>query len=266
MKDKKIIITILLLIVGIFIFVSFAKYVSNKTQTHAIESSEFYFESSMASTGAGSTYTLDWDGENEKRIEFNITNYIDVLQKTNEDIKYKITVTPSDTSKIQSKIYEKNSNTEVIGTQELTIAGGGLNQNNYILSITPKVANLTGEYSVEININSTSPYTKQLKTTIQIEISEDKEYEANLVDFEEYVILHLKTNTISEAIDIEYLNTKLELDMSNNLVNNLSITTNSNINSFTIPTGSLENNNFYEVIFIKKNSSDTIQIGTDIIV
>lgn len=66
-------------------------------------------------------------------------------------------------------------------------------------------------------------------------------------------------------INFSYNNSKLILDKSGKIVNDVETTTVDNINSFTLLKNNLKNFSNYEFIFIKNNSSDVIEQGVDIL-
>lgn len=248
----------ILLVLAVIIFIlllarSAAKYVLERKDTHAQDSSSFYFESEIADIDDGKTYTLYWDGEETKKISFSLKNYIDQLQMTNQDIKYKITAAAiNNADDVNLKIYDESEN--VISSNEvLTLKGAEVKENNYGLDIT---SNTTLEEETEIDIkltfSSTEPYTKELNSTLKVIVKKDKEYELKYIENEDHTVINLRTHTLRNDIEIEYDNTKYVVDISNNIVKNSQIKTNGEKNTIKIPKNILEDNSNYEIILINK--------------
>ena len=108
------------------------------------------------------------------------------------------------------------------------------------------------EISIELTISSKETYTKELKSTINIIVKKEKEYDIERIEYEEYTIMNLRTYTLKNNIEIEYNNQKYIVDTSSNIVNNSQITTVGKINTITIPKNILEDNSNYEIILINK--------------
>lgn len=273
-NDKKIIyvsLIIMIIVLALLISNSMSKYIIRIRDIHAQESTAFYFESEIADVDGNEYKINNWDGT-EQAIKIDIKNYTSNLLKTSQNIRYtinaKIIENSSDTTKnselIETIIYDK-ANTRITENQEFTLEKGKLSQDTYTLSIIPKVANLEDgkTFNIELTISSIEPYTKELKANIKITVNEMEDYIATLSNSSngEYSILNLKVNNPND-ITIKYDNTKLILDRSNSLINDVQITTTENIDTFIIDKSKLEEKN-YEIHFIKQQES--IILGTDII-
>ena len=249
----KYILILMIIIALILIMRSFGKYVLERKDTHAQDSSSFYFESEIADIGEGKEYTLYWDGTNTKQIEFGIKNYIDKLQMTNQDIKYTIEAEITQGQELVTAKIIDSSETEIKETDELILKESVLSDNKYKLCLQPNESIIDeSEISIELTISSTEPYTKELKSTINIIVKKEKEYDIERIEYEEYTIMNLRTYTLKNNIEIEYDNQKYIVDTSSNIVNNSQITTNGKINTINIPKNILENNSNYEIILINK--------------
>lgn len=249
----KYILILMIIIALILIMRSFGKYVLERKDTHSQDSSVFYFESEIADIGEGKEYTLYWDGTNTKQIEFGIKNYIDKLQMTYQDIRYTIKAEITQGQELVTAKIIDSSETEIKETDELILKESVLSDNKYKLCLQPNESIIDeSEISIELTISSTEPYTKELKSTINIIVKKEKEYDIERIEYEEYTIMNLRTYTLKNNIEIEYDNQKYIVDTSSNIVNNSQITTNGKINTINIPKNILENNSNYEIILINK--------------
>lgn len=247
-----------------FIVRSFSKYVIQKTDTHIQSATEFYFESDIAEINTGKEYIIkDWNG-NEENIEFNVKNYLNKLLVTNEDITYKISTEVQEPDNINVVVKNKQ-NEEVTDNQIIT--GSQLNDKKYVLNIAANNKNelIDGTtYNIKLKITAISPYTKELIANIKLIYGSIQKYEANLINEtdKEYVKLNLKINEPQE-ITIKYDNTKLLLDESNYMVNDINVTETESISTFSLIQEKFEKGKNYEIDFIKKQEGE-ITLGTDI--
>ena len=249
----KYILILMIIIALILIMRSFGKYVLERKDTHSQDSSVFYFESEIADIGEGKEYTLYWDGTSTKQIEFGIKNYIDKLQMTYQDIRYTIKAEITQGQELVTAKIIDSSETEIKETDELILKESVLSDNKYKLCLQPNESIIDeSEISIELTISSTEPYTKELKSTINIIVKKEKEYDIERIEYEEYTIMNLGTYTLKNNIEIEYNNQKYIVDTSSNIVNNSQITTVGKINTITIPKNILEDNSNYEIILINK--------------
>lgn len=247
-------ITAILVIIALALIArSTAKYVLEKKDTHAQDSSVFYFESEIADIGEGKEYTLYWDGTSTKQIEFGIKNYIDKLQMTNQDIKYTIEAEITEGQDLATAKITNSSGTEIRQTDELILKESVLSDNKYKLCLQPNESIIDeSEISIELTISSTEPYTKELNSTLKVIVKKDKEYELKYIENEDHTVINLRTHTLRNDIEIEYDNTKYVVDISNNIVKNSQIKTNGEKNTIKIPKNILEDNSNYEIILINK--------------
>ena len=257
------IISIVFILLIILIGRTTAKYVMEKMTTRNIESSKFYFEWENDDMGTGKNYTISLDPEKAKQINFSVKNYIDNLQYTKENIKYKIDAT-SASDKISTKILD-SSNNEITSDSILTLSGNSISKNNYTLIITPnKTLNAGDEIDIILKITSTTPYVKEMSSNIKIKVVKSEEYTTNFISKDNYVILEINTNHIENDIKIQYDNSKLILDKSYALVNKIEETSINSVNNFTIPSSEIKDKSNYKIIFIKKDKSSTITFGNDL--
>lgn len=240
-----------------------AKYVIEKITTRNIESSEFYFESENDDIETGKNYTIDLEQDSTKQVNFSVKNYIDNMQYTKDNIKYKIETT-SDSDKITTKIQD-SSNNEITSDTTLTLVGNTISKNDYTLTISPNgTLNNGDEINITIKISSESPYVKELSSNIKVKVVKNEEYNTTFINKDDYVVLEINTNHIENNIKIQYDNSKLVLDKSSALVNNIEETSSDSVNEFTILSSNINDNSNYKIIFIKKEKSSTIEFGTDL--
>lgn len=265
---KNIFLIVAFLLLIFFIASSLSKYVIEKRDTHAQESTAFYFESLIAKVEEGTTYQkTDWDGSSTQTIYFSVKNYSNNLLKTSEDITYKICAELMEKDELIDVLVYDTSNKVITQEDTCLLSGSDLNENQYELKIIPKVSQIDvgKEFNIQLTITSISPYSKQLTSNIKVAVGKEASNEINLVNSRngEYITLNLYINNLQD-VEINYDATKLILDQSNYLVNNLTITSTDTIHSFTIPESSLEKGKNYEINFIKITSDSDVILGTDI--
>ena len=267
---------VLCILVISLIVKSLSKYIINQKDLHVGQSIPFYFESSIADVGNDKIYNnKEWDGSSPLKINFNVKNYSNNLLKTNDNITYNVKAEVINDNgdvinddNLELKVY--NSLNEVVLEDDICmLLGSDLKEDSYQLEINPKVDKLENgkKIKVKLIITSTVPYTKEINSIINIEVNNLPSYNANLLDEKnkEYVTLNLKINKAQDIV-INYDNTKLMLDKSNYIVNDVEVDKNENTNLFTIKQDMIKKCTNLEINFIKlKNDSDII-LGTDIIV
>lgn len=269
LKLNKLLLVTIIIIVALVITKTISKYIMQlKDEKHTQESTVFYFESEIADVN-GKEYKIDnWDGTSTKTVEIDVRNYLNSLSKSSENITYNIVAKltdDSDADLIDVLIYD-SEDTKISETTELVLSNTSIEQDDYVLKIIPKVDELEDgkKFNIELTINSTTPYTKDLKANIEIVVN--KKYNiATLYNSEngEYTILNLQINNVNEDITIKYDNTKLILDKSSYLVNDVEITVEDNMSSFTIEKTKLEELKNYEIYFARLQ--EEIVLGVDII-
>lgn len=269
--NKRILIIMVILICVIFIAGSYSKYIKKEENIHIQGANEFYFESNIAESEEGKEYNISkWNGE-KKEIKFKITNYTDKLQKTedqNENSTYKISAKVTTNENLVEVKIKNAQGVEI--TDNDTISNLDFNEEEYTLSIVAKdIGQLTTgqEFDVNLELTSIEPYAKKLIANIKLtysKVSNRDTCEQELQEAEngEYVKLNIRINEVQD-ITIKYDNTKLMLDKSSNIVNDIEVNEAGNTSSFTIPKGKLRQEENYEIYFMKKQSG-TIVLGTDI--
>ena len=283
MKKQKILIGMLIIttiIVGI-ISITYSKYKIERRETHTVESTAFYFNSSLTQK----EYQInEWNGKEEQKINFDVQNYLDTAQITEKDIKYNIEAEiSSEDAKLVNLVLKDESGAVVTteteeGTEKTTYKVSGLvlksaeellTANNYSLSVTPKSEQIEEGriINVQLRISSTEPYTKEISSNIKLTVHTVANYVGTIIESEngEYIKLNVKVNNPEKDLNIKYDNTKLELDKANYLLDEVYPLKQTTMNSFTIPKGKLEKGNTYEIIFIKKTDRK-IDYGTDVII
>lgn len=266
MKKKNIIIIIILLL-SIIIAKTYSKYLLEQKDTHAITSTSFYLESNLLDKGLNKNYVLNnWDGITNQIINFDVRNYTSNLLYSKENIEYTIKAEAlDDVDNVLTLIVQDELENSVATTEILQ--GNKIDSKRYRLKIISNSQVEKGKtFNIRLSINSISPYTKELIANFELTTNETQDYEANLntANNDEYITLNLKINKLQDMV-IKYDNTKLILDKSKYLLNNIAIVEDT-MNSFNISNTQLEKNKNYEINFIKINTSDQINLGTDIII
>ena len=163
MKKNKVLIIVFLLsiiILTTIISVTFSKYAIERKDTHILESDAFYFNSSLTQQ----EYQLnEWNGKDVQNIKFNVKNYLDNMQITEQDIKYdiKAQITNEDAQLVNLELKDENGSIvttkEESDTENTTFTVSGLTlkadttaeqiltTNNYSISISPKNSELEEE-------------------------------------------------------------------------------------------------------------------------
>lgn len=240
MKKNKVLIIVFLLsiiILTTIISVTFSKYAIERKDTHILESDAFYFNSSLTQQ----EYQLnEWNGKDVQNIKFNVKNYLDNMQITEQDIKYdmKAQITNEDAQLVNLELKDENGSIvttkEESDTENTTFTVSGLTlkadttaeqiltTNNYSISISPKNSELEeGKIiNVKLEISSTEPYTKEITSNIKLTVHTVSNYVGNIIESDngEYIKLNIKVNNPEKDLNIKYDNTKLELDKSNYLL------------------------------------------------
>lgn len=247
--NKNLIIVIcvgIIILAAFFIQSSLSKYVIEETQEHAQESSKFYFESNLADIDGQTFYIID----EYKEISFYVRNYNNNLLYTMQEIEYEINVESDDGISVVIKDEDDN---EINGTQ--TLNAGDILQNNYILKISKDESYTESSFNIKITIKSTSPYTKEITSNIQV--SESEEEEENVIsldvsDDKEYAKLSITANS-TEDITVTYDTDKLKLDESS-----LGKFSKDEDGKITLSSSNIEVGTTYDIIFIILNSEDDI--------
>ena len=275
MKNKKklnkqikyAIIVSLILLSSYFVVNLSAKYKVDLFTSHSIESKEFYFLSDIASNNNDDdddVFSKNWSGTGSLEISFNVKNYENTLLYSLDDVSYQVSVEQlNDTSnELNTEIYQNN---ELI-TEDQILIGNKVSENNYILKVikSDKYNDLS-TLKLKLVIKSISPFVKELSKEIQINISETKP-NIEMIDYSDYVELNFQVNGVILNKSIIYDNTKLVLDKSKSILNDVVVTTNGNTNNFNLPLSNYQNEDEFNIVFIKKVNDDDIKLGVDIIV
>lgn len=262
--NKKIVFFIMIILIAYLVNNAWGKYVAYLKSNHAIESSKFYFKSNIANVEEGKKFDInEWDYTENLPINFNVINYENTLLVTKEDIDYNITAEtmPSSTGNVILKI--KNGTKEINSTNLEKLEGQNCNKNDYILEVIPKDINSGDKIEIKLTIKSNKPYVKEIVSYINItaDSKEENKFKLEESSNKEYVTLYVKANN-NENLNIEYDNTKLILDKSNYLVENVSINKNNTKSNFSV--SNIEKGKNYEITFIKKDNNENITLGSDI--
>ena len=245
MKKNKVLIIVFLLsiiILTTIISVTFSKYAIERKDTHILESDAFYFNSSLTQQ----EYQLnEWNGKDVQNIKFNVKNYLDNMQITEQDIKYdmKAQITNEDAQLVNLELKDENGSIvttkEESDTENTTFTVSGLTlkadttaeqiltTNNYSISISPKNSELEeGKIiNVKLEISSTEPYTKEITSNIKLTVHTVSNYVGNIIESDNYNDLNYKLTLNGDYTSI-FSNTTYPVNSSyiNNIVVNSTAT------------------------------------------
>ncbi len=233
LKKKYVITLIVLFVLSSILIMSnttYGRYVIERIRDSYLTSRKFYFISKSVND---KTYDLyNYDGISTYSLPIDIANNIDDLNWTKQDINYTVTLTCSD-----------NVNCSHNASGTLLFNNNQITKENFIVSIIPKNSSLNEEEVVNVNIkiNSTSPYTKELNATFRIHVTK---FNLNyyIIDDgnQKYFDLIIENNTINnknltlsfDSSIINYDNTNdvpnSDLILTNGVVSGLNISVNSN--------------------------------------
>lgn len=235
---------------------SFAKYVINTTSMHIQSAEEFYFNSSILTEENTKYVFADWDGKNSYILTIDLKNYEDELRCTTQDISYKVETRTDDNVTLTTSLNDGNQ--ILVGRQNF--------EQKINLLIHPNITFQPGDaIEIEVIATTNAPYEKKLSATFEILVEEIIEYKTNLVDGinSEYADLYIENYENEKNIKIIYDNTKVILDTNNELLEQAPIIEGKNQNTVNVQ---LASNGNYHIIFIKKDTSQELVFGTDIIV
>lgn len=185
-KRKQLFILLILLMFIISFVVVLARYVTNNVSDFFLRSKEFYFYSDKLEENTA-VYQIDnWSGVDEYPIIINMNSRLNNLKATPYDIGYNITYNCT----TDNAICQLSKSTGIIHSSD--------NTDSFTLTITPNTQLDTGDkVTVEIEVTSTSTYTKTLKGRFTLVVGkEDITYEITDSVNSPYMDLRI-TNTLS---------------------------------------------------------------------
>ena len=185
-KRKQLFILLILLMFIISFVVVLARYVTNNVSDFFLRSKEFYFYSDKLEENTA-VYQIDnWSGVDEYPIIINMNSRLNNLKATSYDIGYNITYNCT----TDNAICQLSKSTGIIHSSD--------NTDSFTLTITPNTQLDTGDkVTVEIEVTSTSTYTKTLKGRFTLVVGkEDITYEITDSVNSPYMDLRI-TNTLS---------------------------------------------------------------------
>ena len=253
-KKNPIFILALIILCSITIY-SFAKYVIEIPSIHVQSAKQFYFNSDTLQVENPQYLLYDWNGEDTYNIKLNLNNYEDELRYTNEDIEYEIIVTSENENISATTSLENN-----IGI----LKGATKSKQEISIFIDSKEIISEGEaIEIVITANSTVPYEKTIMATFIVHVHKSNKYEVSLLDENlQYTNLCIENKEQESNITIKYDNTKVTLDTNNELLEDMTITTEGTQSRINIK---LQRNSNYVLGFIKNSNVDVL-LGTDIII
>lgn len=254
-RHRKIFVISTLIICCLIMVYTFSKYAIQLSSEHIQSAKKFYFESEILKVNDIEYVLDDWNGIDEYILDIPLKNYEDVLRYTNEDIIYNLNATSENTN---IQISQSVQNGQIIG--------GNVKDENITIKITPKSTIPEGEsVQVRVTAQTVSPYEKTLTANFKISASKVQQNEFSIVDSENsnYANLYISTKNAESTITITYNNTKAVIDTTNDLLKDANINTEGIKNSITL---TLKSNSNYSIGFIKKDITQVLQLGTDIII
>lgn len=277
---KKIFIIITFIFFGISM--ASAKYVYNYVWDYYLESKAFYFESDKLSLNTEKNSLLTWDGSD---IVFNLKNYLTESTVSDYDITYKTTCTilneesnyiscgiNNTTNSTYTGVLSSVSNcvNEINDTDVSELDKTECELNGYtwkIQSVKKEMSfnlylndetKIIDEVSVEIKVESTSPYKKIMTGIFYINKAETNESKV-IFDYQEYdeydKLTIINNNNDEKCFSVDYLRENYVVDNDNVL--NYTEDSESNISKFELKI--LGNSNYSVDLFkIKENKEYSI--------
>lgn len=188
-QRKQLFILLILLMFIISFVVVLARYVTNNVSDFFLRSKEFYFYSDKLEENMA-VYQIDnWSGVDEYPIDINMNSRLNNLKATTYDIDYDIEYDCT----TDNAICQLSKESGTIFSRNCTD-----NTDFFTLTITPNMPLNTGDrVTVEIEVTSTSTYTKKLKGRFTLVVGrEDITYEITDSVNSPYMDLRI-TNTLS---------------------------------------------------------------------
>ncbi len=249
---------------------TFAKYVFEDVNDKYLMSKEFYFTSNILKSN---NYEVsDWDGISTYTVPIELSNFVDALRWTDEDISYNTSISCSTSSGVSGNVNCSISANGVILYEQLT---GTTNKINITITNPDNIVFHSGDYiNINVSVTSTSPYRKTLSGSIKLNVM-PVEFEYHITDSvnEEYFTLYVSNptlNSINTSVSWDY--TKVSINNLRNTVTNGQYSTTDvsgteNVSSFS---STLASKSSYSIRFFKSDitkdytypSGDTLPIVT----
>lgn len=188
-RRKQLFILLILLMFVISFVVVLARYVTSNVSDFFLRSKEFYFYSDKLEENMA-VYQIDnWSGVDEYPVDINMNSRLNNEKATTYDINYSIEYDCI----TDNAICQLSKNSGTIYSHNCTD-----NTDSFSLSITPNTQLNTGDrVTVEITVQSQSPYVKTLKGRFTLVVGrEDITYEITDSANSPYMDLRI-TNTLS---------------------------------------------------------------------
>ena len=160
-RFKLIIIIPLIIVLVLFLFKpSFARYIYNGIKNYYYESQGFYFNADKLSE-EGAVLQLDnWDGVNSIDLEYNMNSFKNNSVSSKSDITYEIEKTCTSTANVTCTI-----------SKEEGFISKNTHEDYFVITVTPNEALQQGDrVVVEVSVESTSPYKKELTGTVTLNV------------------------------------------------------------------------------------------------
>ncbi len=156
-EHKKISIVVLIaLVIFLFVYVVFGRYIHNIISQYLLETKEFYFNSSILNVNGKNYLINNWDGVNSYTLTIDLNNRKNNERYTKTDISYTISVNCPNTV-----VCTLSKNSGVIHPNDAT--------DSYQVTVTPQQNFYAGDtVRVETSVTSSQPYQKTMSAAYTI--------------------------------------------------------------------------------------------------
>ena len=245
--------------VASFLVVNYGRYVKEIVETYYLRTKNFYFNSDKLTT-TDQTYAISpWGGTTDYELHINMNSLLNSLKGTDSQIVYDVSCTCDNT--VTCKFSNGNSS-------ERRYINPGSHEDNFNVVVTPKTTSVfdTGD-EIEVNVvaESVSPYHEVLSARFVLKVGN---YGVGYTIEDQMGRLYLDvlvTNTKDTdpalvTLDIPDL-TKVNIDESNDILNNITNSWNGTINGemdYQVPPQSHNNSYMKKIEFYVQPKSSVL--------
>ena len=246
MKKRRIITVIsVLLVVTLLFFVIFtvAKYITKEGKQSKLTSQNFYFSSNfLKSDKVPPVYEIYGN-----TVTFQVRNYVDDMRINDSETIYTATATEGNLKKADETVINANT--------ELTLSGG--TKSSCSITLTYDFASDELEKEITVSVTGTGDFTQILKAKFIFIKKEGLRYEIKDQENRDYAELYIYTGNTASNVTINWDNTKLLIDETNDYV--FKGTLNSYKNSVKI--NNIDADTTVKTVFLKKDISQDYTCG-----
>lgn len=247
---------ICVLIVFVPFLSTYSRYTVETITEHYYNSKEFYFTSKSLTERVYNTY--NWDGSSDYSFIIDVGNFKDELNWTKEDINYEYDLTcmkddvPLNCSTDSDGVLRTDANNTTTNVDTVTIFKGDNTFN-------------TGDtVVVNVTARSTSPYGKELSSTINVHVN-NLGISYQVIDSANslYLTLMIVNNSVAKDVDIRFDPTLISVDSTNNHVINGTVYRNESnfVNRLVLST---EIDHVYAIRFYKKDITANYNLSNNL--